>query len=78
MDLHRVISDAKSNGAAAVLFGHTHSAVCYREEEGLWVLNPGSCGSWGGSAGIIEVADGKISACRVVRQAELELMPTQD
>ena len=43
----------------AVLYGHTHIEDCHREGD-LWVLNPGSSGSWGGSAGIIEVDGGKI------------------
>lgn len=73
-DIHRVIADARERGAQAVLFGHTHSALCFQaEEDGLWVLNPGACGSWGGSAGMIEIEDGKITACRVVRQADLAM-----
>lgn len=71
-DINRILTDARQWGAQAVLFGHTHSALCFQsEEDGLWVMNPGSCGSWGGSAGIIEITDNKIIACRVVRQAEL-------
>ena len=77
-DIHHVIADARNQGAQAVLFGHTHDALCFRaEEDGLWVLNPGACGSWSGSAGIMEIEDGKISACRVVRQADIELMQLQ-
>lgn len=76
-DICRVMADARGYGAQAVLFGHTHSALCFQAEDGLWVLNPGTCGSWGGSAGILEIEDGKITACRVVRQAEMELMQEQ-
>ncbi len=76
-DIHRVMADARERDAQAALFGHTHSALCFQSEDGLWVLNPGTCGSWGGSAGIIEIQDGKITACRVVRQAEIELMQVQ-
>ena len=77
--LHRVktglgalISDARRTGVQAVLFGHTHEAYCSREDDGLWVLNPGSCGYFGGSAGLLEIADGNISACRILQQAELD------
>ena len=35
-------------------------------------LNPGSCGSWGGSAGIIEVEDGKILRCFNFRYGDEE------
>lgn len=77
-DIHRVMADAREHGAQAVLFGHTHSALCfYAEEDGLWVLNPGACGSWGGSVGIIEIEDNKITACRIVRQADIEIMQEQ-
>jgi len=71
-DIARVIADGRAQEAQAVLFGHTHSPVCFQTEDGLWVLNPGSCGSWGGSAGILEVEAGKITACRIVRQADLD------
>ena len=69
-----LIRDAREAGAAAALYGHTHQAECYREEDGLWVLNPGSAGSYGGSAGIIEVNDGIISDCYLIGQQELEEM----
>ena len=64
--------NAREMGAAAALFGHTHEALCRQEEDGLWVLNPGSCGSYGGSVGLITVINQKIQQCRILRQAELE------
>lgn len=70
----RLIRDAREAGAACALFGHTHEAYCERLDDGLWVMNPGSCGSWGGSCGLVEVEKGKITACRVLGQAELEGM----
>lgn len=69
-----LLRDARASGASAVLYGHTHVAECCREEDGLWVLNPGSCGYYGGSAGLIEIADRKITACRILRQTDLEEM----
>lgn len=62
-----LLADARAMRADAVLFGHTHEALCRREADGLWVLNPGSCGYGGGSAGIMEISDGKIVDCRICR-----------
>lgn len=72
--LTRLISAAVENGAAAALYGHTHIPDCHRDM-GIWVLNPGSCGSFSGSCGVIEVTEGKITACGCLRQAELEKLP---
>lgn len=69
-----LIRDARESRCAAALFGHTHVAHCHQEEDGLWVLNPGSCGYGGGSAGLMEVENGKIKTCRILRQADLEEM----
>lgn len=69
-----LLRDARASGAAAALYGHTHVADCRQEEDGLWVLNPGASGSSGGSVGLIETAEGKIIACRILRQADLEAM----
>lgn len=74
MGTYSLLLDARTSGAQAVLFGHTHEAVCYMEPDGLWVLNPGACGSSSGSAGLITVSDGIIKACRILRQADLEEM----
>lgn len=77
--MHRVKSgiewllrDARAAGAQAALYGHTHIADCHREADGLWVLNPGSCGSFSGSAGLMEVKDNKIIDCKIIHQADLE------
>lgn len=72
--LGALLRDARACRVQAVLYGHTHVADCHREEDGLWVLNPGSCGYGGGSAGLMEVENGKIKACRILRQADLEEM----
>ena len=69
-----LIADARASGAAAALYGHTHIADCHQEEDGLWVLNPGSAGSYGGGAGIIEVEQGNIISCYLIGQRELEEM----
>lgn len=67
-----LLRDARESKAAAVLYGHTHIPQCRREADGLWVLNPGSCGSWGGTAGLIEVENGKIINCRLLSLPDLE------
>ena len=69
-----LIRDARENHVSAVLYGHTHVADCHQEEDGLWVLNPGSCGSWGGSVGQIIIDKGNIIDCRILRQEDLEAM----
>ncbi len=69
--IHRLLADARASGVQAVLYGHTHAADCHREPDGLWVLNPGSCGYYDGSAGLIETEQGSIIACRIIRQADM-------
>ena len=73
-DIGRLLSAARGCDANAALFGHTHSPLCYQEEDDLWVLNPGSCGYYGGSAGLMEIQNGKIILCRLLRQTDLEEM----
>ena len=65
------LEDARAAKADIVLYGHTHAADCHREDDGLWVMNPGSCGYYGGSAGIIEIVDGKMKTCKVIREKDL-------
>ena len=66
-----LLKDARAAKADIVLYGHTHTAGCHREDDGLWVMNPGSCGYFGGSAGVIELSDGKIETCRILREEDL-------
>ncbi len=70
--LYRLLADARAAKAQAALYGHTHEADCHREEDGLWVLNPGSCGYGGGSAGLIETENGNIINCKILRYSDLE------
>ena len=67
-----LLKDARAAGVAAVLYGHTHEAECIQERDGLWVMNPGSCGYGGGSVGLMEVENGTITNCRILRQEDLE------
>lgn len=68
---NRLLAEARVMKAAAVLYGHTHAAECYQDEDGMWVMNPGACGSFGGSVGMIETEDGEIRSCRILRQEDL-------
>lgn len=65
--LYYLAADARAMRVDVALFGHTHEAYCHREEDGLWLLNPGSCGYGGGSGAILRVEDGKITDCRIWR-----------
>lgn len=66
-----LLADARKARADAVLYGHTHTAECDQNDDGLWVLNPGSCGYFGGSAGLVETRAGKIVSCRIIRESDL-------
>ena len=67
-----LVSEARAMGAQAALYGHTHIAEVRKEEDGMWVMNPGSSGYGGGSAGLMEVEDNKILSCRIITQDNLE------
>ena len=69
--LGALLRDARTAKVDAALYGHTHVADCHREEDGLWVLNPGSCGYFGGSAGLILADSGMITDCRILKEADL-------
>lgn len=69
--LGALLQDARTAKVDAVLYGHTHQAKCYREEDGLWVLNPGTCGCYGGTAGLIDVVDGCIQRCCLLNDEDL-------
>lgn len=68
--LGALLRDARAAKADVVLYGHTHQSDCHREEDGLWVLNPGSCGYFGGSAGLIRLENGTVE-CRLLREEDL-------
>ena len=75
--IHRLLLEARKGNAKAVLFGHTHEAVCYVEEDGLLVMNPGSCGEKNKSAGLLEIEDKKISSYRILRQEDIDTMSAE-
>ena len=69
--LDKLILDGQRCGADIILYGHTHEPDCRRLPEGQWLMNPGSAGSYGGTAGII-LLDGREILCRIIRQTDLE------
>ena len=74
MGLGGLLADARRYSAQAVLYGHTHQADCHQEDDGLWVINPGSCGSFGGSVALLETKNEAIISCAILRQEQLEEM----
>ena len=66
-----LLRDGRKARAHAVLYGHTHVPNCYQEPDGLWVLNPGSCGYFGGTVGLIETDGGRIISCQILREVDL-------
>lgn len=62
--LLRLYMAAKEKAVQIALFGHTHCAYC-EEKDGLWLLNPGTCGR-GNTAtyAIVTVNNGKV-ACKI-------------
>lgn len=61
-DLTRLKLDARRAGADAVLFGHTHQRL-QEQEEGLWIVNPGACDIYNGSAALLITENNKICRC---------------
>lgn len=72
LTLLQLLQDARKYGAQAALYGHTHVADC-RNEDGLWILNPGACGGSGGSVGVIETDGKQITSCRILQHEDLEV-----
>ena len=67
-----MVAEAHAMHAQAALYGHTHVAENYRDETGMWVMNPGSAGYGGGSAGLIETENNTIISCRIITPENLE------
>ncbi len=68
-----LLQDAKAENVQGVLYGHTHVPDCHQEGS-MWVLNPGSCGHGGRTVGLMEVNNGEILSCRILRQEDWEEM----
>lgn len=63
---------ARTAGANIALYGHTHVAEFHTTSDGMLILNPGSCGSSGGSVALLELNCGRIDQCRILRLADME------
>ena len=72
LGLGAFLADARKYGAQVALYGHTHVADCHREADGLWVMNPGSAGYGGNSAGIVETDEQAVTACYLLTEKDLE------
>ena len=68
--LERLVADGLNAQAQIVLFGHTHSPVCCQVQN-MWVINPGTCGTYGGSAALVEIERGSVMDCRILRADDL-------
>ncbi len=71
LTLTGLVSDAKKAEAQVCLYGHTHVADCHIED-GIWVVNPGSCGHSGGSVALLELNQGQVLGCKILTQAQWE------
>lgn len=70
----RLLKAAAEARADVALFGHTHEPLCLKMESGMWVMNPGSAGYGGGSAGLLSIENGSVVQCCNLRQDDLEDM----
>ncbi len=62
---------ARACGAQIALYGHTHIPDCHVEPDGLWLVNPGSCG-FGRTAALITLENAAVKSCRILCDADLE------
>ena len=53
---YQIMSAAREEKADILLFGHTHNAMTYYED-GLYMLNPGSCHGYMASYGYVDITD---------------------
>ena len=66
-----LLTQARKFDAQVALYGHTHVPYCVQEEDGLWVMNPGSAGYGGGSGGILETDGQNVTACYLISSNDL-------
>lgn len=63
---------AREHRAEVLLFGHTHEPLLDRTEPGLTILNPGACGGWRPTYGLLEIEPGKgFTACLKYHNGEV-------
>lgn len=54
--LYRIVSEAREKKADILLYGHTHIPLS-TYEDGLYILNPGSCSGYMASYGYVDITD---------------------
>lgn len=59
LTLYNLVCAARENSANVLLFGHTHQSLC-DYDDGLYIINPGSCSGYNATFAIIETHNGKI------------------
>ncbi|MGM9641263.1 MAG: metallophosphoesterase family protein [Faecousia sp.] len=58
--LLRLSLAAREAGASVALFGHTHCCCC-QEQSGVLLVNPGSCGRYGGTYAVLNIENGTVN-----------------
>ena len=53
--LYTVVCAAREAGANLLLFGHTHEAL-ETYDDGLYILNPGSCSGFRATCGLVDIS----------------------
>ncbi len=66
-----LLESARHHNVQVVLYGHTHRKDCRQTADGLWVVNPGSAGYYGGSCCLMSVENGKILSCQILEEGDL-------
>lgn len=69
--LGKLMDSAHQSRADVVLYGHTHMEDCRREDDGVWVMNPGSAG-FGSTAGILQLTGKEDITCKIIHASDLE------
>ncbi len=62
-----LLKEGRHRGMDAVLYGHTHVPKVERQEDGLWLINPGTAGGVGNRAtyAVIEAQDGALLSAEI-------------
>lgn len=55
---------ARENDARLAAFGHTHEPLC-REENGIWLVNPGACKGLYASYAVVTLENGDVADCKI-------------
>lgn len=55
-NIYNLVCAAREQKADILLFGHTHLAL-NEYDEGIYILNPGSCRGYGATYGFIDITD---------------------